>query len=64
MKRHYGQTKAERQADYCARFSDALLTRAPGLSGRIDWAAVLNYFYFGTPLADAVDMYCAARNIE
>lgn len=64
MRRHYGQTKAQRQADYCARFSDALLTRAPALSGRIEWPAVLHYYHSGTPLADAVDQYCIARNIE
>lgn len=63
MKRHYGQNKAERQADYCARFSDALLTRAPGLSGRIEWPAVLHYYHSGTPVTEAVDQYCIARNI-
>ncbi|NBT32384.1 MAG: hypothetical protein EBT13_10940 [Rhodobacteraceae bacterium] len=63
MKRHYGETKAARQADYCARFSDLLLTRAPQLSGRIEWPAVLHYFHSGAPVADAVDQYCMARNI-
>jgi hypothetical protein len=63
MKRHYGETKAQRQADYCARFSDLLLTRAPQLSGRIEWPTVLHYFHSGAPVADAVDQYCMARNI-
>jgi hypothetical protein len=62
MKRHYSETKAQRQADYCARFSDLLLTRAPQLSGRIEWPAVLHYYHSGAPVADAVDQYCMARN--
>lgn len=64
MKRHYGQTKAERQAEWLAQFSDALLTRAPALSGRIEWPAALHYYFSGTPVADAVDQYIIARNIE
>ena len=47
MRRHYAQTKAERQAEWLARFSDALLTREPALSGRIDWNAALHYFFSG-----------------
>ena len=64
MRRHYAQTKAERQADWLARFSDALLTREPALSGRIDWSAALHYFFSGATPTDAVDQYCIARNIK
>ena len=64
MRRHYAQTKAARQADWLARFSDALLTREPALSGRIDWNAALHYFFSGATPADAVDQYCIARNIQ
>lgn len=63
MKRHYGQTKAQRQAEWLAQFSDMLLARAPGLSGRIEWPAALHYYYSGAPVSDAVDQYCIARNI-
>jgi len=63
MKRHYGQTKAQRQAEWLAAFSDALLTRHPKLSGRIDWNAALHYYFSGLPIADAVDQYCIARAI-
>lgn len=63
MRRHYEPTTAELQAEYCARFSDALLTRAPGLSGRIEWRAVLYYYHSETPVTVAVDQYCIARNI-
>ena len=63
MKAHYGQTKAQRQADWLARFSDTLLTRAPNLSGRIDWDAAKHYYHSGADVSAAVDQYCIARNI-
>jgi hypothetical protein len=43
MKRHYGQTKAQRQADWLAQFTDMLLARVPRLAGRIDWDAARYY---------------------
>ena len=64
MKRHYAQTKAQRQAEWLARFSDALLARRPELSGRIEWPAALHYYFSGIDVTDAVDQYCIARNIE
>jgi hypothetical protein len=64
MRRHYAQTKAQRQAEWLARFSDALLARRPELSGRIEWPAALHYYFSGTDVTDAVDQYCIARNIE
>lgn len=63
MRRHYGQTKAQRQADYMAAFAETLLARFPRLAGRIDWDAAKHYYFSGTPVADAVDQYCIARNI-
>ena len=63
MRLHYGQTKAQRQADWLARFSDALLTRAPNLSERIDWDAAKYYCFSGMDVSAAVDQYCIARNI-
>ena len=64
MRKHYGETKAQRQADWLARFSDTLMTRAPQLAGRVDWDAAKHYYFSGTPVPDAVDQYCVARNIE
>ena len=63
MRRHFGQTKAQRQADWLARFTEALLTRHPRLSGHIDWDAAKYYYFHGTDVVDAVDQYCLARNI-
>lgn len=63
MRRHYGQTKAQHQAEWLAQFSDALLARFPRLAGRIDWDAAKHYYFSGVPVADAVDQYIIARNI-
>ncbi|MEN9814012.1 MAG: hypothetical protein RL479_2698 [Verrucomicrobiota bacterium] len=63
MKRHYAQTKAQRQAEWLAQFNDLLTARVPALSGRIEWPAALHYFHAGVTPADAVDQYCVARNI-
>jgi len=64
MKRHYGETKAQRQADWLAKFTEALLTRHPRLSGRIEWEAAKHYYFSGFSVEDAVFQYCLARNIE
>lgn len=61
MRRHYGQTKAQHQADWLARFSDALLTRAPQFAGQIDWNTAKHFYFSGVPLNDAVDRYCQSR---
>lgn len=57
-------TKADRQAQWTVAFSDALLARVPRLAGRIDWDAARYYYLHGTLVADAVDQYIIARNIE
>ena len=57
-------TKADRQAQWMVAFSDMLLARHPRLAGRIDWDAAKYYYLYGTPVADAVDQYIIARNIE
>ena len=57
-------TKADRQAQWMIAFSERLLARVPRLAGRIDWDAAKYYYLYGTPVADAVDQYIIARNIE
>ena len=64
MKRHYGMTKAARQAEWLAQFNDLLTARKPALSGRIEWPSALYYFHAGVTPADAVESYCIARNID
>jgi hypothetical protein len=58
------KTKAQAQADWYAKFTEALITHHPELSGRIDWDAAKYYFLYGTPVLEAVDLYCIARGIE
>ena len=57
-------TKADRQAQWMASFAETLLARVPRLAGRIDWDAARYYYLYGTDVADAVDQYIIARNIE
>lgn len=57
-------TKADRQAQWMVAFSDMLLAKHPHLAGRIDWDAAKYYYLYGTDVADAVDQYIIARNIE
>lgn len=58
------RTKAQRMADWIGRFSDALLSVYPHLSGRVDWDAAHHYYYSGVSVEDAVLQYCIARNIK
>ena len=57
-------TKADRQSQWMIAFSDMLLARHPRLAGRIDWDAAKYYYLYRTDVADAVDQYIIARNIE
>lgn len=60
---HYAETKAQRQANWLAQFTDALLTRHPKLAGRIDWDAAKHYYFGGVSVTEAVDQYSLARNL-
>lgn len=62
--KHYAETKAQRQANWLARFADALETAAPQVAGRIDWDAAKHYYFSGTPVPTAVEQYMLARNIK
>ena len=57
-------TKADLQAQWMVAFSDMLLAKYPRLAGRIDWDAAKYFYLYGTDVADAVDQYIIARNIE
>jgi hypothetical protein len=57
------KTKADRQADYMAKFAELLLAKHPRLAGHIEWGAAKYYYLYGTPVSDAVDQYIIARNI-
>jgi len=61
MKRHFAQTKADRQADWLARFSDAVVTLEPRHAGRIDWDTAKHLFFSGMSVADAASQYVRNR---
>ena len=61
MKRHYGQTKAQRQADWMARFSDAVITLEPRHAGKIDWNSAQHFYFSGLDAAEAAQKYVNNR---
>lgn len=61
MKRHFAQTKADKQADWLARFSDAVVTLEPRHAGRIDWDTAKHLFFSGMTVSDAAGQYVRNR---
>ena len=61
QRRHFGQTKAQRQADWLARFSDAVITADARHAGRIEWPTALHLFHQGLTPTDAASRYIANR---
>ena len=61
MKRHYGQTKAQRQADWLAAFSDAVITADARHAGRSDWPTAKHFYFEGLAPTDAARQYVTNR---
>ena len=61
QRRHFGQTKAQRQADWLAAFSDAVITADARHAGRIDWPTAKHFYFEGLAPADAAARYVANR---
>lgn len=61
MKRHYGETKAQRQANWLAAFADAVLSIDEKHSGRIEWPSALHFFHQGMAPGDAAKLYTDNR---
>ncbi len=61
MKRHFAQTKAQQQADWLARFSDAVVTLEPRHAGRIDWDTAKHLFFSGMSVSEAAGQYVRNR---
>ena len=61
MKRHFAQTKAQQQADWLARFSDAVVTLEPRHVGRIDWDTAKHLFFSGMSVSEAAGQYVRNR---
>lgn len=64
MKRHFAQTKAQRQADWLARFSDAVTTADPRHAGRIDWDTAKHLYFSGMSVSDAAAQYVRNRSTQ
>ena len=54
-------TKAQRQAQYLAEFSDAVVTANPAHAGKIEWPSALHFYFTGVSVADAAAKYLANR---
>lgn len=61
MKRHYAETKAQKQADWLARFSDAVTAFEPRHAGRIDWPTAVHLFFSGMTPTEAAHLYVENR---
>lgn len=61
MKRHVGFTKAQRQADWLAAFSDAVVTLDARHAGRIDWPTAKHFYFTGLEVQAAAERYVASR---
>lgn len=60
---HYAQSRAEKQADWLARFEDAVVTAEPAHRGRIEWDAAKYLHSTGMTPAEAADRYVYNRRI-
>lgn len=59
--RYFAETKAARQADWLARFSDAVLTIDTRHAGRIEWPSAKHFYFEGLTVADAAKRYTDNR---
>ncbi len=64
MRRHYGETKAQKQARWNADFADALTALDARYAGRIAWSEVAHFWYTGVAPADAARRYAGSHPIE
>lgn len=58
---HYGETKAQRQADWLARFSDAVVSADPRHAGKICWDTAKHFYFSGLDYAEAATRYVESR---
>ena len=58
---HYGETKAQREADWMARFADAVVTLEPRHAGRIEWPSAKHFYYEGRQPQEAAAQYVDNR---
>ena len=57
MRRHYGETRAQREANWKARFSDSVVALEPKHSGRIEWDSATFFYSQGLDPVEAAERY-------
>jgi hypothetical protein len=62
--RYYADTKAKRQADWLARFADAVVTIDARHAGRIEWSSAKHFYFEGLTVDDAAKRYAENRPCE
>ena len=62
--RHYAETKAQRQADWLARFADAVVAIDARHAGRIEWPSAKHFYFEGLAVDDAAKRYTENRPCE
>jgi hypothetical protein len=64
MKRHYAETKAQRQAHWLSQFSDAVVSLEPKHAGRIEWPSALHFYHQGMDAVEAAQLYVRNRQTQ
>jgi hypothetical protein len=62
VRRHYAETKAQRQAHWLSQFSDAVVTLDSKHAGRIEWSSALHFYHQGMTAGDAAQLYVSNRS--
>lgn len=61
---YYAETKAQRQADWLARFANAVVAIDARHAGRIEWPSAKHFYFEGMAVADAAKRYTDNRPCE
>ena len=59
--RNFGLTKAERQAAWLSKFSDAVVTLDSKHAGKIEWPSALHFYYQQMDVKTAANTYVNNR---
>lgn len=60
-KTYFGQTKAQREADWKAQFSDLVVTLDAKHAGKIEWASATHFYHQGMTPREAAEIYVKNR---
>lgn len=60
-KTYFGQTKAQREADWKAQFSDLVVTLDAKHAGKIEWSSATHFYHQGMTPREAAETYVKNR---